>query len=385
MLMVVLAAMALLPIASVASETSEPQHYTVRFLSGGTLIRSYDAIAGDTIPDSAVPTVADIMAAGYSGEIIGWNLEGSNNKFFTTDTSKIDGDVFLSFQNHIVSGNTSFSVAYAESYLHESWLADPDVSAAGADGADAAENVSTATSDNAGQTGQSSAVSGQVATTASAQEPVQAPAAEMSGQPEATEVPDLRSPSELLPSAGVAGGLSGLKQGSGLSDETIQALIRDGFSDDEILQMGKQTGNIIVDLESDSVPFGNGSVRNAWSLLSMLMAIAAAIMILHIKFFVQKRQWRSDDARYRVIWELQTITITLGGLTLILWFMVDNLMRPIVWTNRYTGYVALYFILHLVLYYVYRTYVQKMNRRRKAKARYRRPQERMSVPASERA
>jgi hypothetical protein len=278
-------------------------------------------------------------------------------------------------------------VVYASSFLHyESWFTGEasvpgdvggDVTAAAAGNGDAVGSVDAASA-GAGDTGQTPAASAQPASSSAAeaaQEMVQAPNTEMSQQPETTEMQDIRTPSETLPSAGITGGLPGLEQGTGLPVETIQALIRDGFSDDEILRMGMQTGNILVDLESDSIPFGDGSVRNAWSLLSMLMAVIAAIMVLHTKIFVEKRQWKKGEERFRILQELQTITVTLGGLTLVLWFMVDNLSRPIVWANRYTGYVAFYFTVYLVLYSIYKSYYKKMRRRRtKTKARYRRPQ-----------
>jgi hypothetical protein len=373
--LIVLATVALSPIFAAASNET----HTVSFLtSGGLLIRSCDVASGDTIPDSAVPTVADIIATVHDlGEIVGW-WESVSGCYYTTDTSKIDGEKVLGFQNYVVSGNLSFYLAYANPLVYD----ESSFTAASA-GNESAGNVAPADTGagEVGQTGQAPAASASAqsvspSAAAIARETAPAPETEMSQQAEIVEMQDIRTPSESMPSAGnITGGLSGLEQGTGMPIETIQALIRDGFSDAEILQMGKQTGNILVDLESDSVPLGDGSVRNAWSLLSMLMAVAAAIMVLHIKIFVEKRPWKTEEEQYRILQELQTVAVTIGGLTLVLWFMVDNLSRPLVWTNRYTGYVAFYFVMHLVLYGIYRSHYQKMRRlRRRAKARHRRPQ-----------
>jgi hypothetical protein len=307
--------------------------------------------------------------------------------------------MFLSFQDYTVLEDVSFHLVYASSFLHyESWFTGEasspndtqgEFTAAGDTGDSAAGNAVGAGAVDAGQAGQASAASAQSASpsaVAAAEVTAWTPETELSQQAGTAEMQNIRTPSESLPSAGsIVGGLSSLEQGTGLPVETIQALIRDGFSDDEILQMGKQTGNILVDLESNSVPFGDGSVRNAWSLLSMLMAIAAAIIVLHIKIFVEKRPWKTEEEQYKILQELQTVAVTIGGLTLVLWFMVDNLSRPLVWTNRYTGYVAFYFVMHIVLYAVYRSHCQKMRRRRRrAQARYRRPQAAMAGTAASR-
>jgi hypothetical protein len=385
--LIALAAVCAFPLSANAGEAGAV-HYSVTFMSGNVVIRTYVVAYGDTIPDSVVPTSADIMAADhFNGDFIGWSLTGnSSGKYFTADPDKT-GASYQNFYNYPIMGNVSFNAVYGGAYLHDgAWFSDAETS--GATDSDVSGLSATANTGAAAATiGETSAASqGQNESAAASAQPAPQAAPETSNKTELPEPDSLqkaetvelpggqKTPTEYLPTMGVTGGLSGLEQGSGLPAETIQALIRDGFSDTEIMQMGQQTGNMLVDLESNSVPFGNGSVRNAWSLLSMLMVAIAAIMILHIKIFVEKRQWKENEERYKTVRELQTVTITVGVLTLILWFMVDNLSRPMVWANRYTVYVACYFVAHLVLYSVYKTAYNKLRRRRRrTKARYQRP------------
>jgi uncharacterized repeat protein (TIGR02543 family) len=134
-----------------------------------------------------------------------------------------------------------------------------------------------------------------------------------------------------------------------------------------------QTGNPIVDLFRGNVPLGNVKFEGAWSLLSMLMSLVAVVVavLLVLGAIVRRRdedeiagQARNDagynnDAAgdYRRRGKiLRVLTIVLGVLTPVVWFVLDTLNQKVVWINKFTVYVGIVFVATVVLLVVYKVW-----------------------------
>ncbi|MDR1068258.1 MAG: InlB B-repeat-containing protein [Clostridiales Family XIII bacterium] len=120
---------------------------------------------------------------------------------------------------------------------------------------------------------------------------------------------------------------------------------------------------------TDSLPDGTGAQTpgaadsvDCWSLLSLLMSLIAVIITLLLLIFMIVRRRRDndddddenrydddDERRRRQRMTIFTILAAIFGiLTPIVWLLLDNLDLPMDWINRYTLYVAIIFVIHLI-------------------------------------
>jgi uncharacterized repeat protein (TIGR02543 family) len=93
--------------------------------------------------------------------------------------------------------------------------------------------------------------------------------------------------------------------------------------------------------EDDSAPTG------AWSLLSLILSIAAVISVLLAVVTALRRRENKNGI-------LQIIAIAVGILTPIVWLLLDNLSQPMVFINKWTILVAIIFAVHLILTIAYK-------------------------------
>ncbi|MDR0854348.1 MAG: hypothetical protein LBN34_08255, partial [Clostridiales Family XIII bacterium] len=111
--------------------------------------------------------------------------------------------------------------------------------------------------------------------------------------------------------------------------------------------------------------------RGAWSLLSLIMSlIAVLVSLLLILGAIFRRIYRNEDEdkeayadsdaddedekRKKVSKVLKVATIILGILTPIVWLILDDLTLPMVWINKWTLYVGIVFLVHIVFLIVYK-------------------------------
>jgi uncharacterized repeat protein (TIGR02543 family) len=140
-----------------------------------------------------------------------------------------------------------------------------------------------------------------------------------------------------------------------------------GLGEKSQVKINAQTGNLIKDLIDGNVPLGNPIVRGAWSLLSLLMSIVAVVVsVLLILGALKRRRNGEDEYRLDDVAEeeyekrrrrgriLKVLTVVLGILTPIVWLWLDNLNQPVVWVNKFTVYVGIAFVAHVVLLVVYK-------------------------------
>jgi uncharacterized repeat protein (TIGR02543 family) len=168
----------------------------------------------------------------------------------------------------------------------------------------------------------------------------------------------------------------------------------ENFTAKDIAKFEGQTGNLFTDLIRNKIPLGNIFGKGAWSLLSLLLSlIAVVISVLLILWVVIRRRGRDDehdrdtyseeryaDERYaeesgetvkkKNASILRALTVIVGVLTPIVWLILDDLNQPMVWINKWTLYVGIVFIVHIVLLLVYKSRNNRKVRDSEAEAEY---------------
>jgi uncharacterized repeat protein (TIGR02543 family) len=142
----------------------------------------------------------------------------------------------------------------------------------------------------------------------------------------------------------------------------------EGFTEEEEVQLNNQTGNILTDLGNGNVPLGNFFSNETWSILSMLLSIAAviiAMMLLVVALVRRKRKEElyANDELYTGAEQyekaakkgrtLRVLTIIAGALTLVVWLILDNFNQPATWINRWTIVIGIFFAVQLALFVIY--------------------------------
>ncbi|MDR1953524.1 MAG: prealbumin-like fold domain-containing protein [Clostridiales Family XIII bacterium] len=100
-----------------------------------------------------------------------------------------------------------------------------------------------------------------------------------------------------------------------------------------------------------------------WSLLSLLLSLIALLITLTllITAFIRRRMDEDEgkyerderDERMRKGWLLRIFTAVTGLLVGIVFLIVDDLSLPMDWINRWTIYVGIVFIVHILLLAIY--------------------------------
>jgi hypothetical protein len=118
------------------------------------------------------------------------------------------------------------------------------------------------------------------------------------------------------------------------------------FDADEVDDLESQTGNIIADLANGRTPMGGWNVHGVWSLLSLILSIAALALALLTAVLAAARRNREDGRRNRL--PLVIAAIATGILVPAAFLLFDDFANPMAWINGNTVWVALAFLLHLV-------------------------------------
>jgi preprotein translocase subunit SecG len=143
----------------------------------------------------------------------------------------------------------------------------------------------------------------------------------------------------------------------------------ENFTAKDIAKFEDQTGNLFTDLIRNKIPLGNIFGKGAWSLLSLLLSlIAVVISVLLILWAVIRRRGRDDEhdrdtyadeneetVKKKNAGILRALTVIAGVLTPIVWLILDDLNQPMVWINKWTLFVGIVFIVHIVLLLVYKS------------------------------
>jgi uncharacterized repeat protein (TIGR02543 family) len=181
-------------------------------------------------------------------------------------------------------------------------------------------------------------------------EPEPAPEPEPVPQPEPQPVPEPQPQPDPNPSTGT-------------NTDITPPLTVSGFSPEDQIKIEAQTGNLFTDLADGNIPYGDFKGKGAWSVLSLILSLLALIIsvLLAIGAFFRRRQRDEDDhteqdndkqrKRGKI---LKVLTIVVGILTPIVWLILDNLNQPMVWINKWTLIVAIFFIVHIALLLVYK-------------------------------
>ncbi|MDR3305631.1 MAG: hypothetical protein LBS85_06380 [Clostridiales Family XIII bacterium] len=143
------------------------------------------------------------------------------------------------------------------------------------------------------------------------------------------------------------------------------------FTPSEQAKLDDQTGNPFVDIANNNVPLGNGSITSAWSLLSLILAVIALVTtVFTIGSVLLGRRYRrsmdelgavdKENRRQKNSFILAVLTCAFGVLTFLIWLVLDDRSLPMVWFNRYTDLVFVFFLLNIVLFIARRTAIHKI-------------------------
>ena len=125
-----------------------------------------------------------------------------------------------------------------------------------------------------------------------------------------------------------------------------------GLTQAEQALVNAQSGNLLQDIADGYVPLGNAGVTGTWSLLSMILAIAAVAIaaIYLIGMFARRKreevikEYGEDSERLKVIEKravlLRTLTIIVGAMTIVMWLYTDDLSLGVTWINMFTQIAA---------------------------------------------
>jgi preprotein translocase subunit SecG len=158
----------------------------------------------------------------------------------------------------------------------------------------------------------------------------------------------------------------------------------ENFTAQDIAKFEDQTGNLFTDLIRNKIPLGNIFGKGAWSLLSLLLSLIAVVCSVLLILWTVIRRRRRDDGHDRDTYAdengetvkkknagiLRALTVIAGVLTPIVWLILDDLNQPMVWINKWTLFVGIVFIVHIVLLLVYKSRNNRKERDSEAEAEY---------------
>jgi hypothetical protein len=137
-----------------------------------------------------------------------------------------------------------------------------------------------------------------------------------------------------------------------------------------------QTGNLLYDIFNGKVSLGGFSVTEAWSVLSMLMALAgAAITAMLLIAVIMRHKLRRDikisdeyhgitpdtsGQRRAVFFAIATfLAIVSGAIVPVIWIVLDDLSLPMVWINKWTIVVGVCFSINIILVFVQKIFKKR--------------------------
>jgi len=125
-----------------------------------------------------------------------------------------------------------------------------------------------------------------------------------------------------------------------------------GLTPEDQALVNSQSGNLLQDIADGYVPLGNAGVSGTWSLLSMILAVAALAIaaIYTIGIFAKRKREQEikehgeDSERLKIIEKrftlLRTMTIIVGAMTILMWLYTDDLSLGVTWINMFTQIAA---------------------------------------------
>jgi hypothetical protein len=109
---------------------------------------------------------------------------------------------------------------------------------------------------------------------------------------------------------------------------------------DDQIRLDAQTGNLFRDLANGNVPLGGFFASGSWSLLSLLLAMVAIIMSALLII---------GAAAKRSAGFLRILTIIIGAIVPIAYFLLDDMSQSMVIINQYTLLIGVIFLVQVVM------------------------------------
>jgi uncharacterized repeat protein (TIGR02543 family) len=130
----------------------------------------------------------------------------------------------------------------------------------------------------------------------------------------------------------------------------------------EQAQPKAQTGNVVLDVLNGTVPLEDPTSTQNWSLLSLILGVIGIInaLLLSLGYALRRNSEKTDDfmtkrsAHNASIAKI--ITIALGVLVAVSFFVFNDLGQHLAWINQWTILVATIFVLHLMALVIYRIF-----------------------------
>jgi len=113
-----------------------------------------------------------------------------------------------------------------------------------------------------------------------------------------------------------------------------------GLSEEAWEKINDQTGNVLFDVSNGTVPIGSAVVKEACSLLSVIMVSIGVFAALALAVLVA-----SEKSQKRRFLSLRFAGILLGILLLVVFYVVEDISLPVVWMNTWTLLIAAVFFL----------------------------------------
>jgi hypothetical protein len=129
-----------------------------------------------------------------------------------------------------------------------------------------------------------------------------------------------------------------------LSENSAPAVIADLFSENERGQIEAQTGNPVVDIANDNVPFGGINITGAWSVLSLIQSVIALLLAVSLGLTMCLAR-----APRRTVTLLRILGVCIGVAVPLVWLTSDRLNDAMVWVNSWTPVVTVVLVVQVVI------------------------------------
>ena len=170
-------------------------------------------------------------------------------------------------------------------------------------------------------------------------------------EPEPTQEPNVVMPNTTEPESIVP-----------TSDNTLVASVSNPKQTKATKKKTQNTEEIIYGLGDGYTPKQNSSLinknalplnlmtQNYWALLNLLLALATCLIgFLLIIFGILNKKEEDEDTKVKNKWKVRIISAIVGIISLIIFFLTENMNNPWIWVDQWTWLMILIFIINIIL------------------------------------
>lgn len=170
-------------------------------------------------------------------------------------------------------------------------------------------------------------------------------------EPEPTQEPDVVTPNTTEPESIAP-----------TSNNTLVASVSNPKQTKATKKKTQNTEEIIYGLGDGYTPKQNSSLinknalplnlmtQNYWALLNLLLALATCLIgFLLIIFGILNKKEEDEDTKVKNKWKVRIISAIVGIISLIIFFLTENMNNPWIWVDQWTLLMILIFIINIIL------------------------------------